>query len=118
MVADTLAGRMEVITLIPLSQAEIEGRAGRFIERAFAGDIPLQPIHPVIDGALIERVLAGGYADALGLSDVTARKYVGILERLFLTTTLQPWSGNHLSRLARRRKSTSWMAGFWPCSEG
>lgn len=164
MVADSLAGRMEVITLLPLSQAEIEGRAGRFIERTFAGDIPLQAIHPVIDGELIERVLAGGYAEALrrksigrrqkwledyarlildrdardiaaidqlerlprllavlaeqagqltnhssygsalGLSDVTARKYVGILERLFLITTLQPWSGNHLSRLVKTPK--------------
>ena len=64
MVADSLAGRMEVITLLPLSQAEIEGRAGRFIERAFTGDIPLRAIHPVIDGELIERVLAGGYAEA------------------------------------------------------
>ena len=35
-VADSLAGRLEVVRLFPLSQAEIIGKTSRFIDRAFA----------------------------------------------------------------------------------
>ncbi|WP_439332343.1 DUF4143 domain-containing protein [Rhizobium grahamii] len=41
---------------------------------------------------------------ALGLSSITAQKYVAILERLFLIRTLVPWSNNRLSRLVKTPK--------------
>lgn len=64
-VADSLAGRMEVIRLFPLSQAEIIGNKTQFIDRAFAGKKPA--VDQVIIGTdLIERVLSGGYPEALG----------------------------------------------------
>lgn len=64
-VADSLAGRMEVIRLFPLSQAEIIGNKTQFIDRAFSGKKPA--VDQVIMGAdLIERVLSGGYPEALG----------------------------------------------------
>ncbi|WP_232295663.1 ATP-binding protein [Pseudorhodobacter aquimaris] len=40
-VADSLAGRMEVIRLFPLSQAEIIDSKSQFIDRAFAGEKPI-----------------------------------------------------------------------------
>jgi predicted AAA+ superfamily ATPase len=44
------------------------------------------------------------FGAALGLSSVTAQKYVAILERLFLVRTLAPWSNNRLSRLIKTPK--------------
>ncbi len=44
------------------------------------------------------------FGAALGLSSITAQKYVVILERLFLVTTLVPWSNNRLSRLVKTPK--------------
>ena len=44
------------------------------------------------------------FGAALGLSSVTAQKYVAILERLFLIRTLTPWSNNRLSRLIKTPK--------------
>jgi predicted AAA+ superfamily ATPase len=58
-VADSLAGRMEVIDLLPLSQAEMEGRSGNFIEWAF-GEEPYRrgTWEP---NELIERIIRGGF---------------------------------------------------------
>ncbi|WSH30181.1 DUF4143 domain-containing protein (plasmid) [Rhizobium beringeri] len=44
------------------------------------------------------------FGSALGLSSVTAQKYVAILERLFLVRTIAPWSNNRLSRLVKTPK--------------
>jgi hypothetical protein len=65
-VADSLAGRMETIRLMPLSQSEIlELPTPRFLATLFAGKGP--PPGPLRLGAdLIELVLAGGYPEALG----------------------------------------------------
>ncbi len=64
-VADSLAGRMEVIRLLPLSQAELEDKKTPFIDRAFAGEKPVFD-QAIIGDALIDRVLSGGYPEALG----------------------------------------------------
>ncbi len=64
-VADSLAGRMEVIRLLPLSQSEIFGTKSNFIDRAFAGEMPSAD-HIVVGNELIEIVLSGGYPEALG----------------------------------------------------
>ncbi|MBB3657616.1 hypothetical protein FHX15_002858 [Rhizobium sp. BK650] len=44
------------------------------------------------------------FGAALGLSSITAQKYVAIVERLFLIRTLVPWSNNRLSRLVKTPK--------------
>jgi predicted AAA+ superfamily ATPase len=44
------------------------------------------------------------YGAALGLTTPTAQKYVGILERLFLTRQVPPWSSNAVSRLTKTPK--------------
>lgn len=64
-VADSLAGRMEIIKLLPLSQSEIIGTKSNFIDRAFAGERPSVD-HIIVGRELIEIVLSGGYPEALG----------------------------------------------------
>jgi uncharacterized protein len=163
-VGDSLAGRIEVITLLPFAQAELRGGPGQFIEKAFSGQLPGLSGEAATGGDLIEIVLRGGYPEALrrdspsrrqawledyislildrdvrdiaqidqldrlpllastlaehagqlvnhssfgaalGLSGITAQKYVAILERLFLIRTLSPWSSNRLSRLIKTPK--------------
>ncbi len=63
-VADSLAGRMESLSLLPLSQSEIGLRTANWIDRAFAGQI-LKADQPALGHDLIERVLRGGYPQAL-----------------------------------------------------
>lgn len=58
-IADSLAGRMETHTLLPLSQAELQGRPNDFLRRAQAQDWPLEHTR----GNLQEMVLAGGYPE-------------------------------------------------------
>src|SRR5208282_5846476 len=38
-VADSLAGRMESIQMLPLAKAEIEGRKPTFLDKVFAGEV-------------------------------------------------------------------------------
>lgn len=163
-VADSLAGRLEVITLLPFAQSELDGTPGDLLERLFNSEGLPPVIQPITGDALLERVLKGGYPEALrrtsanrrqawledyvalildrdvrdiaqidqldrlprllnvlaahagqlvnhssygaalGLSVPTAQKYVGILERLFLTRLVPPWSHNAVSRLTKTPK--------------
>lgn len=70
-VADSLAGRMETLSLLPLSQSEIEGQSANWLDSVFAGRIP-QPGTPARAGDLADRVLRGGYPEAMSRS--TARR--------------------------------------------
>lgn len=85
-VADSLAGRMETLSLLPLSQSEIESRSGNWLDRAFAGQI-LTVDQPALGRELVERVLRGGYPQALSRATpkrrVTwARQYIdAIIQR-------------------------------------
>lgn len=40
----------------------------------------------------------------IGLDDKSTRKYLGVLEQLFLVRHLEPWHRNHLSRLLKTPK--------------
>lgn len=162
-VADSLAGRMEIIRLLPLAQSELRGTRPSFLEQVFAGNAPAAAA-PAVGSDLMEIVLAGGYPEALtrtgwrrrrawhvnyveailqrdvrdiarieqlksmpkllrvlaeqsgrlvnyssfgsplGMSHVTIRKYVGVLEDLFLIQTIQPWYSNVLKRLLKSPK--------------
>jgi hypothetical protein len=61
-VADSLAGRMETLALLPLSQSEIELRPANWIDNAFAGRL-LQNDRPAVGDEMIERVVRGGYPE-------------------------------------------------------
>jgi uncharacterized protein len=72
-VADSLAGRMETLLLLPLSQSEIEGQSTNWLDSVFAGQIP-QPGAQALGADLVDRVLSGGYPEAISRS--TARRRV------------------------------------------
>lgn len=64
-IADSLAGRMETLTLLPLSQSEMQGRTSlNWLDRAFAGSLPEVSV-PLTGPALVEAVLRGGYPEAV-----------------------------------------------------
>lgn len=63
-VADSLAGRMETLSLLPLSQSEIESSHANWLDAVFADQI-LQTAQPVTGNELIERVLRGGFPEAI-----------------------------------------------------
>lgn len=63
-VADSLAGRMEALTLLPLSQSEIEGCASNWIDGVFSGRL-LKARMPAVGDDLVDRVLRGGYPEAV-----------------------------------------------------
>ncbi len=163
-IADSLAGRMAVVSLLPFAQCEIRSTAGQLLDRLFSGEEPTIGEGVVFGDDLMDVVMKGGYPEvlrrstparrtawledyvslildrdvrdianidqldrlprlldvlaehagqlvnhssfgsALGLSSVTAHKYVAILERLFLIRTVAPWSNNRLSRLVKTPK--------------
>lgn len=162
-IADSLAGRMETIRMLPLARAEVEGRTPDFLERLFEGKLQSQR-NGIVGDDLMQLVLLGGFPEAIGrnterrrqdwlrsyltsilvrdlrdIADVekltelpkfvrvlaehsgqlvnysqvaagigvthkTGQRYVGLLEQVFLVTTVQPWFTNKLSRLAKTPK--------------
>ena len=63
-VYEALTGRMEIVTLWPLSQAEIERTASNFVDALFAGRPPVVTDAPSGRAAFVERVARGGYPEA------------------------------------------------------
>lgn len=162
-VSESLAGRMEIVSLLPLSRAEILGKKPTFLEKAFAGKLG-KAAEVMIGQDLVRAVLVGGYPEMLqrkdpkrrqawtrayvkalmqrdvrdiaeveklehmprllkvlahhsgqltnftqiggqiGLDDKTTRKYVAILEQLFLVCRVEPWFRNKLKRLVKTPK--------------
>ncbi len=70
-VADSLAGRIETLSLLPLSQSEIEGCLTNWLDTVFAGQLP-QPGSSARADDLVGRVLRGGYPEVMSRS--TARR--------------------------------------------
>jgi hypothetical protein len=67
--SDSLAGRMRIVTLWPLSQGEIDGLESRFVEVAFEADTL-----PLVQGgesrpSLARRIARGGFPEAVGLPE-------------------------------------------------
>jgi predicted AAA+ superfamily ATPase len=85
-VSESLAGRMEIVTLMPISRAELEGKRPAFLEAAFAGKLA-KPGSTIIGGELVHAVLVGGYPEMLRRESARrrqawARDYVkAIVER-------------------------------------
>jgi len=168
-VADSLAGRMEVIGLRPLAQCEIEPRSGtaNLVDVLFDGATIARPGHAQwadSKASILDRALAGGFppavarlaasrrrawfasylttildrdvrdlasieglktlpnllgliairtaglvnyselASAIAVSQPTVKRYVVLLERLFLICELRAWSKNLGVRLAKAPK--------------
>jgi len=59
-VADALPGRVDYLTLWPLTQGEIAGHRERVLERLFEGDVPSVTDAPIGREAHVDTLLAGG----------------------------------------------------------
>lgn len=163
-VADSLAGRMEVLTLWPLAQAELEARRPGFVDACFGGHPDRLQVPGIDREDLLRRIATGGYPEAvarqtpgdrtrwfeaylrtliqrdvrdlaaieglaqlprllqtvaarsgsplnvadlgrtLGLGQVTLRRYLTLLQTLFLLVELPPWFENLGKRLAKTPK--------------
>lgn len=63
-VSEALTGRMEIVRLWPLSQAEIESSGGNFVDALYSGQPPQISGAPIGRRAFVERVAQGGYPEA------------------------------------------------------
>ena len=84
-IADSLAGRMALHTLLPLSQSELQNRPNDFLQRAQAQDWALSlPAWRALPEDMVARVLAGGYPEmrqrpTLARRQAWARAYIRTL---------------------------------------
>ena len=109
---DTLAGRVESVTLLPFSQAEIEVSAvPTFLHRAFSGDFPrFAVLGPT--SALVERVLIGGYPEAVA-RPIAARRaawlrsYARVMARRDVEDAFRVSKRDQMARLVRRAAFSS-----------
>lgn len=83
LVADSLAGRMETLILLPLAGCEMRSGAGQWLDAVYNGDIPKAKQTEVGD-KLVDNVLRGGYPEAVSRSTprrriAWAKQYVDAL---------------------------------------
>jgi predicted AAA+ superfamily ATPase len=71
--ADSLAGRMEILRLHPLAQSELARKAPRFLGALFGARFPVWHTER-LGLALAERIVAGGYPVALARASVPRRR--------------------------------------------
>jgi hypothetical protein len=163
--ADVLTGRMELLTLWPLSQGELLGHKEAFVDLVFADHLPMTKSRwakqgnlwtgPILTGGYPEAVSrtrpdrrrawfdayvntilvrdvrdlsniaglaemprllemiaarAGGllnYADLsrdIGFNQVTLKRYLTLLEAIFLVQPVRPWFSNRVKRLVKSAK--------------
>lgn len=176
-VADSLAGRMETIRMLPLARAEIEGVKPTFLKQMFQGKLQSKS-DAIVGDDLLRLVLLGGFPEAIAreserrrqdwarsymtsvltrdlrdIADVekltelpkfvrllaehsgqlvnysqfgssinvshkTGQRYVGLLEQVFLVSTLQPWFTNAIKRIAKTAKLHFLDTGLLATSRG
>lgn len=85
--SDALAGRMEILTLWPLSQGEIDGVRDGFIDALFAESLPPPPREPEPWARLLERITRGGYPEVIG-QDAAGRR--------------EAWFGSYITTMLQR----------------
>jgi uncharacterized protein len=75
---DSMAGRIETVTLLPLSQAEIAGAGpSQFLDHAFGGafaDLACDTANAMAAPSLITAVLGGGYPEVLTRESVRRQR--------------------------------------------
>lgn len=85
-VSESLAGRMEVLTLWPLAQVEIERGSGGFVDAAFTPAAPRWKVSAEPRAKTIDRALRGGYPEVQTRRDPARRQ---AWFRSYVTTILQ-----------------------------
>lgn len=98
---DSLAGRMEVINLQPITAAEQERAPGRFLKTLLAGRLrsAVAPTDLSAPIAIAERVVTGGFPEAMRRTPVRARAW----HREYLRTILE----RDVQEVARVRDTAS-----------
>ena len=92
--AESLAGRMEVLTLEPLSQGEIEGSPNNLVDALFdAAPWARRTVH-TDRGDIMRRLVASGFPEALGRAEPQRRD---AWFRAYLTSLLQRDVRNYAS---------------------
>src|SRR5664280_1713446 len=86
-VSESLAGRMEVLSLSPFSQGEIEGRREHFVDACFAKDFSPGNYQDSGWAALAERIVQGGYPEVITRPSVERR---------------QAWFGSYITTILER----------------
>ncbi|HYW42783.1 MAG TPA: ATP-binding protein [Bryobacteraceae bacterium] len=71
--AESLAGRMEILTLAPFSQGELAGAPEAFIDAVFSKRLPDLPAAPMDSAGLSSMLLAGGYPPAVERANIGRR---------------------------------------------
>lgn len=85
-VSESLAGRMEVLPLWPLSQGELAGRREGFIDAVFGGSALAVQSRGEPRASLAERALRGGFPEAVARRDPARRR---AWFRAYVTTMLE-----------------------------
>jgi len=76
-VADSLAGRMETLCLLPLSQSEMNGANANWLDSIFAGKV-LESRPAAVVQTTVERVLRGGYPEVVARPTARRRTAWGL----------------------------------------
>ena len=72
-VSESLAGRMEIVTLLPLGRSEVLGKPPTFLGDALAGKTA-KPMETIVGDELVHAVLVGGYPEMLRRKDQKRRR--------------------------------------------
>lgn len=72
--SESLAGRMEILTLWPLSRGEMEGVTEGFVDSLFGDAPPLSSVTRVRREDIIDHVVVGGYPEVLARSTPERRR--------------------------------------------
>jgi uncharacterized protein len=85
-VSESLAGRMEIVNLMPISRSDISGKKPVFLKTAFTGKL-VKPGKAMIGDELVHAVLAGGYPEMLRRENSRRR---------------QTWARNYVKAIVQR----------------
>ena len=86
--SESLAGRMEILTLWPLAQAEIEGGRRSFVDALFHADSLMKTfanIRPAVREEVVGRIVRGGYPEPMTRTETRRNRWF----ESYLTTILQ-----------------------------
>jgi predicted AAA+ superfamily ATPase len=64
-ISESLAGRIEILSLWPFSQGEIIGKKENFIDRIFSKHLAIKPQPTYSENNLISKIVTGGYPEVL-----------------------------------------------------
>jgi len=86
-ISESLAGRLEILTLWPLSQGELTDHTEVFVDKVFGASLPHGVPGDEDKAGVMDRVLSGGYPEVLGRNDRDRR---------------EAWFGSYITTLLQR----------------